>query len=558
MNAPLAGPFDAAALDETLDDAAAEVAEVLGDLPSFGGLVEIKTKDDGKVAFGWDRWHPEQRRFECTRTGRDIVLKPRQIGFSTLELLRDLQFARTHDGVQVVVVVHTEAAKTELFAAVHLMVRTLAAWGLLPPASETRENSKHGIRWDDNDSSIKVIEAGKDEAVADDRGRSGTVHRLHATEVAFYKAPEATMTALMAAAKGGEIVVESTANGVGNWFHEKVLAARRGAFAGFRFHFFPWFEHPGYRCDPALYPDPPETKRRQYWEQRLRSLGCDDWQIAWWRETVEEHGLDKALREYPPTADAAFEASGDTWIEPEHLDRMESTVRKPIEFFEVRRPERKAHDGSVIPARRFADLRVYRRPEPGKVYILTGDPSGGVGRDEAAGLVIEWRSAEVCAAWDDNHTAPGDFGNALAAIGRYYNTALIASEIQLDGRAGRETNAVLVREERYPRVFAYKPGELGWSTDEITRPVLFGDLEKLIRDGRIDPVDEKLASEFRTLVVDPKTQRVQARGKGTKSGADDGLVICIGIAIQVRLRSPMPGKVRASNSGALQSPGFRT
>ena len=120
------------------DGLADGIAELLDDLPSFGSFVDIKTQRDGLVPFGWAQWHPEQRRFQAERTGRDIVLKPRQIGFSTLELLRDLQFALTNDGVQVVVVVHTGEAKAELFAAVHLMARSLDAWGLLPG---TRENT---------------------------------------------------------------------------------------------------------------------------------------------------------------------------------------------------------------------------------------------------------------------------------------------------------------------------------------------------------------------------------------------------------------------------------
>src|SRR5690606_20802661 len=132
-----------------------DVASVMLDLPSFGSLVQIRTKGRGKVNFGWKQWHPEQRRFERERTGRDIVLKPRQIGFSTMELCRDLQFARTHEGSQTVVVVHNGDAKNELFAGIHLMERSLRDLGLVPLA---KENTKTGLRWDDTDSSIKIIE----------------------------------------------------------------------------------------------------------------------------------------------------------------------------------------------------------------------------------------------------------------------------------------------------------------------------------------------------------------------------------------------------------------
>src|SRR5690606_36684751 len=146
-----------------------------------------------------------------------------------------------------------------------------------------------------------------------------------------YKSPEETLTALFAAvADAGEIVIESTANGVGNWFHEHVQLAREGRFEDFKFHFFPWYEHPEYRAEPGAYPEP-VTKREQFWENELRKLGCDEGQISWWRRQVARHKIDKALREYPPTPDAAFTESGESWIAPEYLDLMRAQVREPIE-----------------------------------------------------------------------------------------------------------------------------------------------------------------------------------------------------------------------------------
>jgi hypothetical protein len=224
----------------------------------------------------------------------------------------------------------------------------------------------------------------------------------------------------------------------------------------------------------------------------------------------------------------------------------------------VVRPTRTHRDGTVDYERKFGALRVYEAPRKGAAYILAGDPSGGVGMDEAAACVLEYRSGQVVAAWDDDRVKPGDFGNVLAAIGRYYNNALIAPEIQLDGRGGRETIAVLEREERYPAIFEYKPGATGWSTDELTRPVLFGDMGKLIESGRIWTPDAKTAGEVRTLVHDEKTGRIVARGKGTKSGADDGLFIAWAIAHQVRQRMPSRGHVPPQVGGALSSPSFRT
>jgi hypothetical protein len=537
-----------------IDVLADDVAEVLLDLPSFGELVEIPTKEDGKVPFGWDRWHPEQRQFERERTGRDVVLKPRQIGFSTIELARDLQFARTREGVQVVVVVHTDAAKVELFSRVHLMVRCLYRWGLLP---EPKEATKTGFRWDDVDSSIKIIEAGKDAKSAADKGRSGTIHRLHCTEVAFYSQPEETMVALLAAGERAEVVIESTANGTGTWFHDCVTQAQAGQFGDFAFHFFPWFAHPDYIEDPRAYSKPPDTKRARYWEEKLRALGCDDRRIAWWRKTVATKKLDKALREYPCTPEAAFTESASTWLEPEHIDRLRGEVRDPIEERRVHRSERPC-----------GKLRVYELPEEGSQYILFADPSEGVGNNEAALVVIEHRTSAVVAAWHDNRTKPGELAGIVAAVGRLYNTALIAVERNTwrkekgdasDG--GRTTLAVLERDERYPshRIYRDANGKIGWATTGESRPLIFGDLQKSIEDGVAVTPDRKTVEEAANLIIG-NDGRPRARSKRGTRG-DDGLFVAWGAARQVRERVPMPGprKVTAQTVGpALGSSKFRT
>lgn len=532
----------------TSDELAEGVAEVLLDLPSFGELIQIPTKDEGKVPFGWDRWHPEQRTFERNRTGRDVVLKPRQIGFSTIELARDLQFARTHEGVQVVVVVHTADAKVELFSRVHLMVRGLSRWGLLP---EPKEATKTGFRWDDVDSSIKIIEAGNDAQAAADKGRSGTIHRLHCTEVAFYKEAEESLVALLAAGERAEVVIESTANGTGTWFHDCVTQAQAGTFGDFAFHFFPWFDHPDYVEDPRAYREEPATKRARYWEDKLRSLGCDDRRIAWWRKTVATKKLDKALREYPCTPEAAFTESAATWLEPEHIDRLRGDVREPIEERRVHRSERPC-----------GKLRIYEHPEEGASYILFADPSEGVGNNEAAICVIEHRSARVVAAWHDNRTKPGELGSIVATVGRMYNNALAAVERNTwrkekgdasDG--GRTTLAVLERDERYPaqRIYRDAQGKLGWATTGESRPLIFGDLQDAIDQATASTPDRKTVEEAANLIVG-NDGRPRARAKRGTRG-DDGLFVAWGAARQVRERVPMPGprRVRAETVGAARS-----
>jgi len=536
-----------------LDSLAEDLAEIELDLPSFGELLQIKTKGEGKVTFDFARWHPEQKRFERERTGRDLVVKPRQIGFSTLENARDYQYARTHEGAQVVVVVHSGEAKSEFFSAIRLMDQSLRAWGLSP---EPRENTKTGLRWDDNDSSIKVIEAGKDEITAADRGRSGTIQRLHITEAAFYRAPEETMAALFGSLGENECVIESTANGVGNWFHSRVEEARKGLFDNYALHFFSWLEHPGYIAEPGSYPAPP-AERDRHWETKIRAAGASDAQIAWWRKTVQKLGLERALREYPVSLEAAFLVSGESWLDTEHLDWLRMQTRQPIDEIDL-----------VRGLREFGALRLFEKPERGRTYLVIVDPSEGTGGNEAAMTVMDHRSGRVVATWENNRVKPGELAHPAAQAGRLYNNALLVVERNVwrrasnsDGGGGVETLNVLEREERYPRLYRDEKGVLGWSTNELTRPLIFGDLAKAIEERAASTPCAKTVEEAASLMTG-KNGRPEARGKRNRKGqrfrGDDGLFVCWGIGLQVRSRTPMPGTARAVTTGQLESTGFRT
>jgi hypothetical protein len=532
------------------DALARDLVEVLVDLSCFTGLVEIATKDAGKASFDYESWFPQQRRFEKERTGRDFIVKGRQMGISALELARDFAFARTHEGANVVAMVHTSAVKAQFFSTIRLFQRTLFELGVAPAPKKRTETT---IRWDDIDSSITVIEAGKDELGAANRGRSGTIHRLHASEIAFYGAARETMTALLAATEDRECVIESTANGTGGpgaWFYEKAQAARDGLFSNFTLHFYPWFENPSYRARVGVHP-PPRTKREQYWETELRKLGCDDRQIAWWRLQVATFGLDLALREYPPTFEAAFQEGGETWLDPEHIDRVKRGVRQPLELRDLMRGDR-----------RFPPLRIYERPEPGQTYLVIADPSGGGGKDEAALQVLHYRSGRNVASWHDTKTMPGEFGHLIATVGRIFNnaTAVVERNSWNDGgtREGEETLKVLEEDEHYPRLYRDANDKLGFDTNVATRPIVWGDMGKGFMDGVISTPDSKTANELGTIVVDPKTRRPAARNKGKAGGCDDGLLVCLGIGHHVRQHIIAPGSLKASAGAPLESVGFKT
>src|SRR6202012_5016207 len=89
-----------------------------------------------------------------------------------------------------------------------------------------RYATRRQLRWQETKSQVRVATAGN-------RGgsRGSTVHCLHASEVAFWADPEPLWTGLSQTIPnrhGTFVCFESTANGIGNWFHSQWMQADQG------------------------------------------------------------------------------------------------------------------------------------------------------------------------------------------------------------------------------------------------------------------------------------------------------------------------------------------
>lgn len=481
----------------------------------------IRTKRGGKVYFAPEVWHEEQRRYWEHRTKRDIILKPRQIGQSTFCLAEDLHYALSNEGVSVLVVSHTDVE--QLFMTIRIMADHLRADGKLPKArrDNVRELSFHELG-----SSIRVVEAGKTASVASGRGRSGTIHRLHCTEMAFWGSAHETMNALEAAAESADsVVIESTANGAGGLFYDMVKAAEGGR-SEYKLHFFPWYLHQSYRREPPPGFDP--AARDQH-EEVLRLAGCDDEQIAWWRAKVDSPaiGLDKALQEYPLDPESCFRVSGRSYIDPTVIDRLTTSVRPPIRRMDL-----------VWHGRRFGELLIWEDPAPGEEYIIAGDVAEGIGQDASSLTCGNKRTGKIAATFWSDSIAPGDLGLAMAAAGYVYNTAELAPERQNHGAA---TLRAIEAEAHYPshRIYKADDRKLGWSTTSATRPVLWDGLRQAVTDGAAVNPDARAVAEAKTLIIDADG-KPRARGKGQPDGCKDDHWVSWAIFHQVRTTAREP------------------
>jgi hypothetical protein len=251
---------------------------------------------------------------------RRIILKSRQLGFSTNTV--GLYFMDTlHTGYKkTIIMAHDLPSTVELFKKVRLM------YEMLPVEVKKRFGkpgtaSKYELFWPEIQASILVGTAG-----SADFGASQTVNNVLLTEIPRWPdgAMQAVADGLMnAVPMGGNIIIESTARGVGNDFHRRWLEAMSGR-SVFRPLFYSWKDFPEYQLTPNQWHMlPTEFIPEDISDEELGLMR--DWkltinQIAWRRWKIAElESEDLFAQNFPLYWQEAFRTSGMSYFNNKKL-----------------------------------------------------------------------------------------------------------------------------------------------------------------------------------------------------------------------------------------------
>jgi hypothetical protein len=255
-----------------------------------------------------------QRRFIARLHHRNIILKARQLGFTTLIAIVWLDHALFNANVRCGIIAQDREAAEAIFRdKVKFAYENLPA--ALKEAMPLARDSATELLFGHNNSAIRVATS----------MRSGTIHRLHVSEFGKIcakfpdKAKEVVTGSIPAVPLSGILIIESTAEGrEGEFFDmtqrsialhqaKKVLTNR-----DYRFHFFPWFEAPEYRMDAStvLITD----KDNEYFDgiEAKTGVTIEPDQRAWYVATRNADFPTKPERmwqEYPSSPEEAFQKS---------------------------------------------------------------------------------------------------------------------------------------------------------------------------------------------------------------------------------------------------------
>jgi hypothetical protein len=266
-----------------------------------------------KVLFKMNR---AQRRFLSRLWNRNVVLKARQVGITTLICILWLDHALFVPDQRCGIVAQDEGAAKAIFRD-----KVKYAYDNLPPQVKKRfplaKDASDELLFKHNNSSVRVATS----------MRSGTLDRLHVSEMgkisAMYpiKAAEVINGSLPAVPDDGIVVVESTAEGREGPFFEMVTAAeklvaekRKLTIKDYRLHFTAWWQHDEYRMDSQGVHISDEDHR--YFDKIEQACTCrlDLDQRAWYvktRDTTLLGSAAKMWQEYPSTPEEAFQVSGE-------------------------------------------------------------------------------------------------------------------------------------------------------------------------------------------------------------------------------------------------------
>lgn len=259
-------------------------------------FLKILNKDKLLVPF---HWNAAQRDFNAKRTGRDLVLKARQLGFTT-----NIQGELFRRAVTKTTTSLTLSHLSDATDKIRMMADRFyenCKFGSIQP--ERKYANASLTTYPEFDSSCTIGTAGSVHV-----GRGDTFTDIHGSEVAFWKDAEAILAGAM---QGGnpDVILESTPNGAQGFFYELCMEAMSNQ-GVWKLHFYPWWWDDAYQLPLA---DNEILKYDDEEKELIKKYNLTAEQIKWRRNKQKElKGL--FPQEYPEDPTSCFLTSGNSYF----------------------------------------------------------------------------------------------------------------------------------------------------------------------------------------------------------------------------------------------------
>lgn len=552
----------------------------------------------------------EEMRLACVPI-RIILLKARQWGGSTLVQLYIAWIQLLHkESWYSVIVAQDSSTSRKIKAMYSKMLERLPPWLIgCPEDVELSFTPYEGSQLD------SIITYGKGTNIKTARdtvitvgtynnptsGRGGDMSCVHYSEVGLWedtdgKKPEDIIRSISSSLLMAPLtieVIESTANGMGNYFYRAYQSAKKGE-SNRKAVFIPWFKIDIYTIpvkDKRAFAEwliknkdndnPPAgclDSGKYYWY--LWEIGATfeaiNWYISKRKDFIEHQDM---MAEFPSDDVEAFRNSGKNVFNPYHLDKLKESCKNPLYIGEVQ--GNSVQGKEALQNIRFIEdhnglLFVWALPQKMEYkisnrYLVSVDIGGrSKGADWSDIVVFDryWmmygEKPEIVAEWH-GHIDHDLLAWKAAQIARFYDNALLVIESNTietkdNDTDGDQSELIFNRiSEHYGNLYVRKASEAkiakgilteyGFHTNKKTKPMIISNLVACIRDCSYIERNINAISEYSVY------EKKENSSFGAADGYHDDRVMARGIGLHVCMSEmDFPCIVKTAPKAKIETP----
>jgi hypothetical protein len=479
-----------------------------------------------------------QERYLKERGMRNIVLKCRQVGFTTVNCIRGLDYALWESNFRAGILCHKLGTVKTIFNDITKFAYTcfLRDWGHLYRPVE-KSDSSNSLSFESDgcgralESSVLVMH--------DFRGK--TLHFLHVAEASRIEG-DRLVGSLNGVPDNCEVTLESTAYGRGGEFYRQwQLWRSKGSVAPYKGFFVPWFEYYPEDLDRWDMSEEPQWTAKELELLKQYAGKITKPHLIWRRYAIEAkcEGKEEVFENEYPTNDQDCFLSGEASVFGNAILKMQDRNTRDPMFVGLLISNGNKMEIHEDPK---GILAIWESPDPSRTYVMGADPAGGVGQDRAGAYVKDTKTGKyVARIWGD--IEPADFAKELFKLGKFYNYAHICVEANNHGQVVLHILKQMEYRNLYKRTVideqTNKPTKkLGFVTTSQSKILLTEKFKTAAKEGKAILLDRDLISEMSTYV------QVQSKSGNTvrreaASGEHDDLVMAAALTEEMSSNRPM-------------------
>ncbi|HHV73428.1 MAG TPA: DNA packaging protein [Thermoanaerobacterium sp.] len=476
--------------------------------------------------------NPEQEDFVRNMGKFNIILKARQIGFTTLSLGLMLYYASTLPNTNYLMLSYDVASTQNIFERLKQMYDSMPERYKIP---QKRNNKLELLLENGSRISVKV-------ASVKELGRSYSLQMIHCSEFAFYpeeQQEKGLLSLEQALLKNStsKIIIESTANGAGNHYYRLFNDAMKGK-SKYKAFFYNWLGKGASKQFHSEYQEAEQWYRSQNHgvrqdstdllpeERKLRELGATFSQLMWRRWKLQDISEEQFNQEYPTIPEQAFISTDKGVFDAKMISDRYVSLPDALGYKDI------THELPTSLSQYLnKGLYIYQNVKKNERYYAGIDVSAGLKNDYSAIVILDSNGEQV-ASFYRNDVPVYKFAKIAYDLGMYYNYCMYLPErnsygLDLIQRLRKESGYLQVlKTQTWDNFTGRKKWDYGWTTSSVNKTKMINDLKEVFETGLILINDKETLDEMKTFIeVDGKMQN-------EKNSYHDDLVIALALAVQ--------------------------